>query len=386
MTFLRLTAAGLRRLAERIDPEERRYRLLFEHSALPVWIFDADTLQFVSVNDAALRHYGYTREEFLGMTAKDIRRKEDPAALPDFLRRKPDAVYHGRHVKMDGSEIAIEGVGHPVIWRGRPARLVVINDVTDRNLAREALERLNRELDDRVRERTAQLEAAVLELEAFSYSVSHDLRAPVRHIAGFVALLEREVPLPSEKAAHYLRTIASSSRRMGALIDDLLAFSRTVRAPLDTRTVQLGALLDEVRRDLAPDLAGRAIQWHVGALPAVCGDKSLLRLVLHNLISNAVKYTRPRDPARIEVCMEQLGDGEVALVVRDNGVGFDMRHAERLFGVFQRLHADEEFEGTGIGLATARRIVHRHGGRIWGTGEPGSGAVFRFTVQLAEKA
>jgi light-regulated signal transduction histidine kinase (bacteriophytochrome) len=294
-------------------------------------------------------------------------------------------VYCGRHLKKHGEEIAIEAVGHPMIWRGRPARLVVINDVTDRKLAQEALERLNRELDDRVRERTSQLEDAVRELEAFSYSVSHDLRAPLRHIAGFVRLLEAELTPSSPKAAHYLRTIAGASRRMGALIDDLLAFSRTVRAPLDTRTVQLGALLDEVLRDLMPDLAGRAVQWQVEPLPAVRGDKSLLRLVLHNLVSNAVKYTRPRTPARIEVSMDRLESGEVAIIVRDNGVGFDMRQMDRLFGVFQRLHPEEEFEGTGIGLATARRIVHRHGGRIWAKGEPNAGAEFGFTVELAGK-
>ena len=317
------------------------------------------------------------------MTADDMRPREDRESFRDFLRRESGQVIRGafRHVKKDGATIDIEGVGHLVVWRGHTARLVMINDVTERNLTQQELERLNRELEDRVRSRTEQLEAANKELEAFSYSVSHDLRAPVRHIDGFVKLLEREHPPASDKAAHYLRTIAASSRRMAALIDDLLALSRTGRAPLEMRTVQLAALVDEVIVDLRPDVARRRIEWKVGELPAVRGDPSLLRVVLQNLLDNAVKYTKLQSRAVVEVGALRLDDGETAIFVRDNGVGFDMRYADRLFGVFQRLHRAEEFEGTGIGLATARRVIHRHGGRIWGEGEPGRGACFYFTVQ-----
>jgi light-regulated signal transduction histidine kinase (bacteriophytochrome) len=170
---------------------------------------------------------------------------------------------------------------------------------------------------------------------------------------------------------------------MAALIDDLLAFSRTGRAPLEMRDVDLRALVEDVLRDLRPDLAARRIEWRVSALPGVRGDPSLLRLVVQNLVANAVKYTRPRDIAQIEIGAERAEAGATVIFVRDNGVGFDMRQVERLFGVFQRLHRDEEFEGTGIGLATARRIVHRHGGRIWAEGEPERGAVFRFTLDAA---
>ena len=257
----------------------------------------------------------------------------------------------------------------------------MINDISERLHAQEALERLNRELEDRVKSRTAQLEAANRELEAFSYSVSHDLRAPVRHIDGFVKLLERELPDAADKAGHYLRTIAASSHRMGTLIDDLLALSRTARTPLETRTVPLRALVDEVLSEMRPDTARRRIEWRIAPLPAVRGDPSLLRVVLQNLISNAVKYSRPRRVATIEIGIERHDNGETAVFVRDNGVGFDMRQADRLFGVFQRLHRDDEFEGTGVGLATARRIVHRHGGRIWAEGEPEHGATFRFTIE-----
>jgi PAS domain S-box-containing protein len=346
-------------------------------------VFDVQTLRFLGVNEAAALLYGYTREEFLAMTAEDVRLPEDRELFREFLRRESGAVIRGafRHVKKNGEPIDIEGVGHLVVWRGRAARLVLINDITERKRTQKELERLNRELEDRVRSRTGQLEAANQELEAFNYSVSHDLRAPVRHIDGFVKLLEREQPPASDKAAHYLRTIASSSRRMATLIDDLLALSRTGRAPLEMRTVQLGQLVEEVIIDLRPDVARRRIEWRVAQLPAVRGDPSLLRVVLQNLLDNAVKYTRPQPEAVVEVGALRLDEGDTAIFVRDNGVGFDMRYVDRLFGVFQRLHRADEFEGTGIGLATARRVIHRHGGRIWGEGEPGRGACFYFTVQ-----
>ena len=385
MSVLRFLAPALQRLVDRMDPQEGRYRMLFENSPLPMWVVDVQTLRFLGVNAAAIGLYGFTREEFLAMTAEDVRRPEDRAAFREFLLRESGAVIRGvfRHRKKNGELIDIEGVGNLVTWRGRSARLVLLNDITERKRTQEELERLNRELEDRVRSRTGQLEAANKELEAFSYSVSHDLRAPVRHIDGFVKLLEREQPPVTEKAAHYLQTIASSSRRMAALIDDLLALSRTGRAPLELRTVQLGPMVEEVIVDLRPDLARRGIEWKVEPLPAVRGDPSLLRVVLQNLLDNAAKYTRRQSAALVEVGAQRLDDGETAIFVRDNGVGFDMRYYDRLFGVFQRLHRAEDFEGTGIGLATARRIIHRHGGRIWGKGEPGRGACFYFTVELA---
>lgn len=383
MNALRFLAAALQRLVDKMDPQEGRYRMLFEHSPLPMWVVDIETLRFLGVNEAAIDLYGYSREQFLAMTAHDVRLPQDGESFREFLRRESGEVIRGafRHVKKSGEPIDIEGVGHLVKWRGRSARLVMLNDVTERKRTQRELERLNRELEDRVRSRTEQLEAANKELEAFSYSVSHDLRAPVRHIDGFVKLLERELPPATGKAAHYLRTIAASSQRMAALIDDLLALSRTGRAPLDMKTVPLKQLVDEVIVDLRPDVARRKIDWRIAALPAVRADPSLLRVVLQNLLENAVKYTKPQRSAVIEIGALRLEDGDTAIYVRDNGVGFDMRYADRLFGVFQRLHRAEDFEGTGIGLATARRVVHRHGGRIWGEGEPGKGACFYFTVE-----
>jgi signal transduction histidine kinase len=245
------------------------------------------------------------------------------------------------------------------------------------------IRRSNAELEARVRERTARLEDANKELEAFSYSVSHDLRAPVRHIDGFVKLLEASQPPANDDAARYLAKITAASRKMGELIDDLLTLSRTARAPLKRTDVDLGALVASVVQELQPDCAGRRIEWRIGPLPTVSGDRGLLRVLLQNLLSNSAKYTRSRELAVIEVGAERLESDEKAVFVRDNGVGFEMQYRDKLFGVFQRLHSDTEFDGTGIGLATARRIVVRHGGRIWGEGQPGHGATFYFTVEGA---
>jgi signal transduction histidine kinase len=238
------------------------------------------------------------------------------------------------------------------------------------------------QLVQRIGERTMQLEAANKELEAFSYSVSHDLRAPLRHIDGFARLLaQREGDRLDETSARYLRVIGDAARKMGRLIDDLLAFSRMSRTEMQTRAVDLQQVVADVQHDLAPSTEGRAIDWQIGPLPIICGDPAMINVVFSNLLSNAVKYTAPRAQAQITIEATAGAGDEIVIAVRDNGVGFDMAYAHKLFGVFQRLHRDEEFEGTGIGLATVRRIINRHGGRAWATGALDGGATFYITLQ-----
>jgi PAS domain S-box-containing protein len=245
----------------------------------------------------------------------------------------------------------------------------------------EALHQLNIDLDRRVLDRTAQLEAANKELEAFAYSVSHDLRAPLRHIDGFIELLQKNSGTAlDEQGRHYMDTISNAAKKMERLIDDLLSFSRMGRQAMEFQQVSLRDLVRDVIQDLAPDTTGRTIDWRIGDLPAVQGDASMLRIVLGNLIANAVKFTRSRQAAKIEIGSQPGQNADTVIFMRDNGVGFDMKYAHKLFGVFQRLHRADEFEGTGIGLAIVRRVIARHGGRTWAEGELDQGAVFYFSL------
>jgi light-regulated signal transduction histidine kinase (bacteriophytochrome) len=243
--------------------------------------------------------------------------------------------------------------------------------------ARDELRRLNADLE----RRTIELEASNKELEAFAYSTSHDLRAPLRHVAGYSELLMKHASsVLDEKSRRYVTMLLESAKKMGDLIDDLLAFSRIGRAEAQNTLVSLGELVPGVLSEVERETGGRDIVWKVGALPSLHGDRSMLRLVLVNLISNAAKFTRTRPQAEIEIgCTERKQD-EVVVFVRDNGVGFDMKYVNKLFGVFQRLHRSEAFEGTGIGLATVQRIVARHGGRVWAEGVVDGGATFYFSA------
>jgi light-regulated signal transduction histidine kinase (bacteriophytochrome) len=261
--------------------------------------------------------------------------------------------------------------------------IFVTEDISERRQLEAKLHDLNRELESRIAERTAQLQESNKELESFSYSVSHDLRAPLRHIVGYVDLLRQSSASgPNEESRRRMDIIASAAKRMGNLIDDLLSFSRVGRQGMKVSTVDANALLRDVLEELRPETQEREIVWACADLPELVADRGLLKLVFTNLLSNAIKFTRGRSPARIEVgCHAGPGNAdEWVIFVRDNGAGFEMDYYDKLFGVFQRLHSDREFEGTGIGLANCRRIIDRHGGRIWAEGAVGAGATFYFTL------
>jgi len=256
--------------------------------------------------------------------------------------------------------------------------LGLLTDAFNQMLAE--IQKLNATLEERVRERTGQLEIANKELEAFSYSVSHDLRAPLRHVDGFVDLLRKQsAEKLDERGRRYLDIIAASARQMGTLIDDLLVFSRMSRGDLRRAKVASESLVHEVKDAMQGETNSRRIIWKIDGLPQVEADAPMLRQVWANLIGNAVKYSRTRDPAEIEIGCDTVND-EFVFFVRDNGVGFDMQYVDKLFGVFQRLHRADEFEGTGIGLANVRRIVSRHGGRTWAESNGDGGATFFFSL------
>jgi PAS domain S-box-containing protein len=279
----------------------------------------------------------------------------------------------------------IESNGAPLRDKDGVVRggVVAFRDITQRKADELEIWKLNEHLEQRIAERTAQLEAANKELEAFSYSVAHDLRAPLRHIDGFSKILAEHLGGSLDKnAQHYLESIQDSTRNMGDMVDEMLNLSRVARMELNLRVTGLSSLVEEVLKDLEPELKDRDIEWKIAGLPFVECDPILAKQVFVNLLSNAVKFSRTRPHAIIEVGQKDV-DGQSAIYVRDNGVGFNMKYSNKLFGVFQRLHRQEDFEGTGVGLATVQRIVQKHGGRVWAEAELNTGATFYFTLGTA---
>ncbi len=260
------------------------------------------------------------------------------------------------------------------------SRLTLLSVLEDQRKAENEIKKLNEELEQRVTERTAQLEASNKEMEAFSYSVSHDLRAPLRHINGFAEILtKKHADQLSEDARNYLDTITGSAKKMGILIDDLLSFSRAGRTELRRVSVNMNKIIEGALTEVNASRMNRNVEWDIASLPAVDGDYNLLRQVWVNLLDNALKYTSTREKASISIGYKN-GKDEVIFYIQDNGVGFDMKYVSKLFGVFQRLHSSAEFDGTGIGLANIRRIISRHGGRTWAEGELDKGATFYFSI------
>jgi PAS domain S-box-containing protein len=388
----RRVEARLRQARDRLEIEvqerTRQTNLLnltlnLTHDAILVRDMDAVITHW---NRGAEEMYGWTSQEAIGKRSHELFRTVFPAPLVDIeveLLRTGRWEGELKHTKPDGSRLVVlsrwslrrsEGGGPAAI-------LETNNDITDRKRREEDIGALNDELG----RRTVDLEATNQELEAFAYSISHDLRAPLRHMVGFTELLQKNAAsVLDDRSRRYVTMILESASRMGNLIDDLLAFSRIGRIETHKTMVSLQQLVQEALSEVAQDTQGRNIIWQVGTLPAWYGDRSMLRLALVNLVSNAVKFTRTRTKAEIEIACQNEERDRVVVFIRDNGVGFDMKYVGKLFGVFQRLHASETFEGTGIGLATVQRIVHRHGGRIWAEGVVDQGATFYFSLSKSQ--
>lgn len=372
-------------LAER---RERRYRAQFEASPQPMWVFDMETLTFLVVNDAAIIHYGYSREEFAKMTLMDIRPPEDMPKMLENLalsRSEMQEAIFARHRKKTGEIIFVEAATHTLDWDGRPGCVAIIYDITSREMAKQAWIDLNRTLEQSVARRTRELALANEELEAFSYSVSHDLRGPLHIIDGFcAALLEKHHNTLPVQATHYLERIRAGTQQMNALIADLLALAKTSQTPPLLQEVNLAPLAIDIVSQLRLRFPEREVSVFIEEpLPAVC-DRGLLKIVLENLIGNAWKFTSRTPQATIRIGRVAETETESTYAIFDNGAGFDPRHAAKLFKPFQRLHSVREFDGTGIGLATVYRIIRRHQGSVRAESSPGAGATFYFTLPLGK--
>jgi PAS domain S-box-containing protein len=380
-TTRRRLEEGLRQTRDnlRVEVHERSSLLDLTHDAIFVEDMNATITYW---NRGAEEFYGWTQKEAMGKRPHVLLRTVFPKPLEEIreeLLRTDRWEGELTNTKANGVQVTVasrwalrrDPQGFPV------AILETGNDISSRKVWEEEIQALNHELAGR----SAALESSNKEMEAFAYSISHDLRAPLRHMAGFAELLRRSaVGSLNEKSERYITMILEAANRMGNLIDDLLAFSRISRTEAHKSVVSLDQLVQEAVAEVREDVDDRKIVWKIDPLPEWYGDRSMLRLALVNLIANAAKFTRTRPQAEIEIGCSEHKDDHVVLFVRDNGVGFDMKYSNKLFSVFQRLHPEEDFEGTGIGLATVQRIVHRHGGRIWASGVVDGGATFHFSL------
>ncbi|HYC53435.1 MAG TPA: PAS domain S-box protein [Candidatus Binatia bacterium] len=376
---------------EALRASEERYRELVENANDLVYVHDLAG-NFLAINRAAELTTGYTRAEAVTRNIIDLVASED---LPRTLQlmhdvaagQEPPSAFEADVVTKDGRRLTLEISPRPVMRDGVPVAVQgVARDVTDRRRAAAEIRLLNEALEQRVQERTAELAAANKELEAFGYSVSHDLRGPLRVIEGFSRLLLDEYGQSlDETGRHYIEGVHGSSRRMAQLIQDLLNLSRITRNAIQRRRVDLSPLVRAVAEDLRRAQPERSVEVVIADRAPATGDRSMLRIIVENLMGNAWKYTSKKATARIEFGVMESG-GELVYYVRDDGAGFDMEYVGKLFRPFQRLHLVSEFEGTGIGLATVERIVRRHGGRVWAEGAVNGGAAFYFTLSPGRQA
>lgn len=352
-----------------------------------VWEMDVATFCFTFVSERAVQILGYPVEQWLDDPAfwQDHVHPDDRAWALEYCmgatREMKDHEFEYRFIAAEGNTVWLRDIVIVVVENGQPVKLRgVMLDITERKMAEEEIRKLNAELEQRVRERTAQLESANKELESFSYSVSHDLRAPLRHIDGFSrVLLEDYREKIDGEGKDYLFRLRNASQRMSQLIDDLLKLSKVTRSELNRQQVNLSRMAQVTVLELKQTQPERQVSVKIAEDVTANGDARLLRVLMENLLANAWKYTGKQESSLIEFGTAEVA-GETTYFIRDNGVGFDMAYADKLFAAFQRLHRSDEFEGTGVGLATVQRIINRHGGRIWAESAVGAGATFYFTL------
>lgn len=364
--------------AEQIKESETRFRNLFEYAPYPMWVYDLNNLNFLEVNHTSTDLYGYSKEEFLAMKIIDIRPEEEVAKLLEDIRERTQEIQSSgtwKHRLRNGKIIDVEITSHLLDYKGHNAVLVISKDITQQKKAEEQIRQLNTELQINV----MQLETTNKELESFSYSVSHDLRAPLRALNGYSKIIEEDyAPVLDVEAKRLLGNIQYNAKRMGTLIDDLLAFSRLGRKEVQKTKIDTVALVKNVLKEINISATFNA-ETKINPLPPADADYALLRQVWINLLSNAMKYSSKKEKPEVQIGSTET-DNEILFFVKDNGAGFNMKYVDKLFGIFQRLHNPAEFEGTGIGLAIVQRIIAKHGGRVWAEAETNKGATFYFTL------
>ncbi len=368
----------------RLKNEEINYRILINEAPLAVWVMDQD-FKIVETNQFASTMLGYEIDELIGLNPVTLIEPNDLANRP-FRYQK---IFDGETVSGERLMVCKDGNLISVIGSTRKLSngrfLSVLQDISSRREKEKAIIHLKDELEVQMQERTSELEISARELEAFSYTVSHDLRAPLRAVSGFSELLFQNHASQLDKdGLGNLNRIRENIRKMGMLIDDLLAFSRLGKGNLYPQTVYVLGLVEDVIASFEGETASRKVTFEIGHLPDCVADYAMLRQIFANLIDNALKYSRAREQAVVSVGAEVNGN-EIIYFVNDNGIGFDMRYANKLFGVFNRLHHEDEFEGTGIGLAIVQRVVLRHGGRVWVDAAVDRGAKFFFTIPVLDE-